>query len=227
MGGDILSEIREGGILYIILLVAICMHEFGHAYVADKLGDRLPRLQGRVSLNPLAHMDLLGTVILPILTIALSMGTGFPLVFGWGKPVQVLLDNPATRMKVDLLSTAGGVGMNLVVAAISALFMGLILLFGRGGLAEDFAQVALLSVQINCVLFVINMIPVPPLDGSHFLKYAVGMSDALYARISQYGIIILLVLINVPAFAHAIHFAVSALSGAFLLITRAALAFGG
>ena len=112
---DLLSEIREGGILYILLVIAITMHEFGHAYVADKLGDRLPRAEGRVTLNPLAHMDMMGTVILPILTIGLSLKTGFPMVFGWGKPVRVLLDNPKTRRKVDILSTLGGVSMNLAV----------------------------------------------------------------------------------------------------------------
>lgn len=118
---DLLSEIREGGILYILLVIAITMHEFGHAYVADKLGDRLPRAEGRVTLNPLAHMDMMGTVILPILTIGLSLKTGFPMVFGWGKPVRVLLDNPKTRRKVDILSTLGGVSMNLAVALVSVL----------------------------------------------------------------------------------------------------------
>ena len=121
MNLDTLSQIREGGILYILLLIAITMHEFGHAYLADKFGDRLPRLQGRVSLNPLVHIDTMGSVVLPILTITLSMGAGLPLVFGWGKPVELMLDNPKTRTKVDLLSTAGGVAMNLVVAFISAL----------------------------------------------------------------------------------------------------------
>src|SRR5574344_2489783 len=113
---DILSQIRVGGISYLMLLIAITMHEYGHALFADKCGDSLPRLQGRVTINPLAHIDMLGTVILPILTIALSVGSNFPLVFGWGKPVEVSLSNPKTRTRVDLISTAGGGIMNLVVA---------------------------------------------------------------------------------------------------------------
>lgn len=191
---DLLSEIREGGILYILLVIAITMHEFGHAYVADKLGDRLPRAEGRVTLNPLAHMDMMGTVILPILTIGLSLKTVFPMVFGWGKPVRVLLDNPKTRRKVDILSTLGGVSMNLAVALVSVLlFVG----FERLGW-RDFSEVAATSIYINCVLFVINMIPVPPLDGSVFLRYFTKMSQATYELISRWGIVILLVLINIP-----------------------------
>lgn len=226
MSQELLSQIREGGILYILLLIAICMHEFGHAYAADKLGDRLPRMQGRVSLNPLAHIDLIGTVILPIATIALSIGGGFPLVFGWGKPVQILLDNPKTRMKVDLISTAGGLAMNLVVAAISAVIMGAILLFSQSQTAVDFAEIAKYSIFLNCMLFVINMIPVPPLDGSHFLKYAVKMSDETYANFSRYGIIVLLVLINVPITSAVIMFAVQFLSNTFLMLTKLMLMLG-
>ena len=172
MTPDLLGQIREGGILYVLLLIAITMHEYGHAFFADKLGDPLPRLQGRVSINPAAHMDALGTVVLPIITIALSIGSGFPLVFGWGKPVQVALDNPKTRKKIDILSTAGGVSANLFVALVSAV---LVAAFFIAGL-KDFQEVAVQSVYINCVLFVINMLPIPPLDGSRFLKYAVNMS---------------------------------------------------
>ena len=107
MNYELISQIREGGILYILLLIAITMHEFGHAWFADKLGDPLPRLQGRVTVNPLAHIDPFGTVILPLLTIAVSIGANFPIVFGWGKPVQVALNDAKNRDKIDLFSTLG------------------------------------------------------------------------------------------------------------------------
>lgn len=194
MTPDLLGQIREGGILYVLLLIAITMHEYGHAFFADKLGDPLPRLQGRVSINPAAHMDALGTVVLPIITIALSIGSGFPLVFGWGKPVQVALDNPKTRKKIDILSTAGGVSANLFVALVSAV---LVAAFFIAGL-KNFQEVAVQSVYINCVLFVINMLPIPPLDGSRFLKYAVNMSESTYYTLSRYGILILLLVVNIP-----------------------------
>ena len=191
---DLLAQIKYGGILYVLLVIAITMHEFGHAFVADKLGDRLPRLEGRVTINPVAHMDMMGTVILPILTIALSMGSGFPMVFGWGKPVRIMLDNPKTRKKVDILSTAGGLVMNLVVALISAILYAVFAILDW----QELAYVALFSVSINCVLFIINLIPVPPLDGAHFLKYAINMSEETYYSVSRYGIAILLAIIWIP-----------------------------
>ena len=191
---DLLAQIKYGGILYVLLVIAITMHEFGHAFVADKLGDRLPRLEGRVTINPVAHMDMMGTVILPILTIALSMGSGFPMVFGWGKPVRIMLDNPKTRKKVDILSTAGGLAMNLVIALISAILFAVFAILGW----QELAYVALSSVSINCVLFIINLIPVPPLDGAHFLKYAINMSEETYYSVSRYGIAILLAIIWIP-----------------------------
>ncbi len=209
---DHLSEIRPGGILYVILLIAITMHEFGHAFFADRLGDRLPRAEGRVSLNPAVHVDMLGTVVLPILTIALSMKSGFPMVFGWGKPVRVLLDNPKTRRRVDVVSTLGGVAMNLVVAFVSMLFLAVFEYFGLG----DFSEVALYSIYINCVLFVINMIPVPPLDGSVFLRYYAGMSEQVYFSLARWGILILLVLINVPFTSRIIMGLVRLISAAYL-----------
>lgn len=212
MNPDILSQIREGGILYILLLIAVTMHEFGHAFFADKLGDPLPRLQDRVTINPLAHMDTIGTVVLPIITITLSMGTGFPMVFGWGKPVEISLSNPKTRKRIDIIATAGGVAMNLVVAFVSAMLLAAFLLLGW----ENMQEVALQSVYINCVLFVINMIPIPPLDGSRFLKYAVDMSEHTYYAISRYGILILLLLVNIPFTASIFMFITRAIASVFI-----------
>ncbi len=213
---DLLSQIREGGILYILLLIAITMHEFGHAFVADKLGDPLPRADGRVTINPTAHIDTMGTVILPILTIALSMGTGFPMVFGWGKPVNLQLANPKTRAKVDILSTMGGVSMNLVVAFISAILLAVFSITQW----QDFASVAATSIILNCVLFVINMIPVPPLDGSVFLKYFTKITPETYYTIARWGIVILIALINIPFTARIIMMCVKILTALFIGIAE-------
>ncbi len=213
---DLLSQIREGGILYILLLIAITMHEFGHAFVADKLGDPLPRADGRVTINPTAHIDTMGTVILPILTIALSMGSGFPMVFGWGKPVQVQLGNPNTRAKVDILSTMGGVSMNLVIALISAVFLAVFAGLGF----EELASVAATSIYLNCVLFVINMIPVPPLDGSVFLKYFTKISPETYYTIARWGIVILIALINIPMTSRIIMMGVKFLAAIFFMVSE-------
>ncbi len=214
MQPDLLTQIREGGILYILLLIAVTMHEFGHAFVADKLGDRLPRLDGRVTINPLAHIDMTGTVILPILTIALSIGAQFPLVFGWGKPVRVALDNPKTRAKVDVLSTAGGVGMNLA----SALFFAVLASIMAVAHLDDFVSFAVYGIFINCALFVINMIPIPPLDGSKFLKYAVGMSDSAYYNLARWGLFIFLAIILIPQTKFLLSLCIEFISGIFLHI---------
>lgn len=217
MNPDLLTQIREGGILYVLLLIAVTMHEFGHALFADKLGDPLPRLQDRVTVNPLAHIDAMGTVVLPIITIALSIGTGFPMVFGWGKPVEISLSNPKTRKRVDIISTAGGVSMNLAVAIASAVALAVFFALGW----DDLREVALQSIYINCVLFVINMIPIPPLDGSRFLKYAVDMSEQTYAAISRYGILILLLIVNIPFTASIFMFITRAIAAVFIYIAAA------
>ena len=211
---DLLSQIREGGILYILLLIAITMHEYGHALFADKLGDKLPRAEGRVTINPMAHIDTMGTVILPILTIALSMGSGFPMVFGWGKPVNVMLADPKTRARIDILSTMGGVSMNLVIALVSAILLAIFEILAM----PDFSQIALTSIYLNCVLFVINMIPIPPLDGSVFLKYFSKISAETYYTIARWGIVILIALINIPFTSRIIMMLVKFLATIFLLI---------
>ena len=213
---DLLSQIREGGILYILLLIAITMHEYGHALFADKLGDPLPRAEGRVTINPMAHIDTMGTVILPILTIAFSMGSGFPMVFGWGKPVNVMLADPQTRAKIDILSTMGGVSMNLVIALVSAILLAIFEVLAM----PDFSQIALTSIFLNCVLFVINMIPVPPLDGSVFLKYCTKISAETYYTIARWGIVILIALINIPFTSRIIMMLVKFLATIFLLVAN-------
>ncbi len=211
---DMISIIREGGIFYLLLLIAVTMHEFGHAFLADKMGDPLPRLQGRVTINPLAHIDIVGTVVLPLATIFLMVGSGFPILFGWGKPVELSLADPKTRTKVDLVSTAGGVGMNLVVALVSAVLLGI---FSGLKMGES-AEIAGISIFINCMLFVINMIPIPPLDGAHFLKHLSNMSDQMYYSISRWGIVIFLVLINIPIFSRLVSFCVTFLSQLFFMV---------
>lgn len=218
---DLLSQIREGGILYILLLIAITMHEYGHALFADKLGDPLPRAEGRVTINPTAHIDTMGTVILPLLTIAFSMGSGFPMVFGWGKPVNVLLANPQTRAKVDIISTLGGVSMNLVIALISAILLAVFEILAM----PDFSQIALTSIYLNCVLFVINMIPVPPLDGSVFLRYFTRISVETYFTIARWGIVILIALINIPFTSRIIMGLVQFLATIFIFIASFLIGF--
>lgn len=198
-------------VFFILLLISITMHEFGHAFAADKLGDPLPRAMGRVTLNPLAHADLLGTIILP----ALMIFGGSGLLFGWGKPVYVSLPNPKTRMRDDLISTLAGPFVNLLLALIFAL----ILAFGANYNSEYTMKVAQMGLVLNCVLFIFNMLPIPPLDGSHFFKYAFNISNETYAKLQGYGFFIVLALVFfVPQFRALLQWLISIMVSGFILI---------
>lgn len=202
-------------VFFILLLVSITMHEFGHAFAADKLGDPLPRAMGRVTLNPLAHADLLGTIVLP----AIMIFSGSTFLFGWGKPVYVSLPNPKTRMRDDLISTFAGPFVNLVLALIFAL----ILAFGAKYESEYTINVAKMGLLLNCVLFIFNMLPIPPLDGSHFLKYAFNISNETYAKLQSYGFFIILgLLFFVPQFSVFLHWLISLMAAGFIFIANIA-----
>ena len=182
-------------LLYFILVISICIHEWAHAFSADKLGDPLPRSQGRVTLDPLVHLDLLGTIIIPFVMIFLSPGFA---ILGWGKPVQLSLPNHKTRTRDDILITLAGPMSNLLLAFLTVLVFGLIGNFIF--LNESFLQLVATVVNLNCLLFLFNLIPIPPLDGSHILKRVIGMSDITFIKFSRCGIFLLLVLINVSFF---------------------------
>lgn len=157
------------------LLIAITFHEAAHAYVADRLGDLTPRYQGRLTLNPLAHLDPIGTLLI------------FLAGFGWGKPVMfnpLSLRNPA--LGATLISLAGPV-TNFIIATIFAVLI-------RTGVAPTalWAQIAL----INIVLGVFNLIPIAPLDGEKVVSGLLPHELRLeWARLQQFGIIILVVII--------------------------------
>jgi len=182
-------------LLYFILVISICIHEWAHAFSADKLGDPLPRSQGRVTLDPLVHLDLLGTIIIPFVMIFLSPSFA---ILGWGKPVQLSLPNHKTRTRDDILITLAGPMSNLLLAFLTVLVFGLIGNFIF--LNESFLQLVATIVNLNCLLFLFNLIPIPPLDGSHILKRVAGMSDITFIKFSRFGIFLLLVLINVTSF---------------------------
>ena len=180
-------------ILIPCLVIAIVFHEVAHGLVANMLGDPTAREQRRLSLNPLRHVDLIGTVILPgILAL-----TGAP-VFGWAKPVPVnarRLNNPRRDMMVV---AAAGPGTNLVLALIGAVLVGLLL-------PED-AQVgeplsilgnALFAFMwINLFLALFNLIPLPPFDGSHIVEGLLPDDAArAYARLRPYGLPLLFFLL--------------------------------
>lgn len=202
-------SLQGKAVFFIVLLVSITMHEFGHAFAADRLGDPMPRAMGRVTLNPMAHADKWGTIILPLILIF----SGSTMLFGWGKPVYVSLPNPKTRMRDDLLSTLAGPGMNLLLALTFTIILTGGALYG----SKEALEIGRLGLMVNCMLFVFNMIPIPPLDGSHFLRYALNISNEAYVKLEQYGFIVLFALILfVDPFRHLLGLAINYLASAFV-----------
>jgi Zn-dependent protease len=190
-----LSLYSEKFVLLLVLLASISIHEWAHAVTADRLGDPLPRSQGRVTLDPRSHIDLIGTIVLPMVMIFSSPGFA---VFGWGKPVQVSLPNLKSRKRDDILITLAGPVSNLAIALITVLLFSIFGLFFQ--IPKSFFSVLFIAVNLNCLLFLFNLIPIPPLDGSHLLKNAINMKAVTFNKLSKYGFFILLILINLPIF---------------------------
>jgi Zn-dependent protease len=192
MSPDPMAHLREGLILYIILAASIALHEYGHAQAADLLGDFLPRRQGRVTLNPLVHLDPIGTGLIPLAMILLNPGFS---IIGWGRPVQISLPNPKTRVRDEILITLAGPLMNVLIALTVAVGYGLLARFA-GDTAVQIAPLANAAITVNCTLIAFNMIPLPPLDGSRIMRHVVGMREETFVRLSLHSWWILLILIN-------------------------------
>lgn len=189
------GQLRDGLLQLILLIISIGLHEFGHAWMADMRGDPLPRLQGRVTLNPFAHTDPIGTIALPAIMIFLSPGFG---LIGWGKPVQISLPNPKTRRMDDICITLAGPGMNLVLCFVFAVIGGLGGFDPRSqAVIIDFLQ---MGVFLNASLVVFNLIPIPPLDGSRVAVRLGLYSEETFLMLARWGFIILLVAVNLPFF---------------------------
>ena len=172
------------------VLFAITLHEAAHGYVAKHFGDMTASREGRISLNPLRHIDPLGTVILPMLTLALG-----GVLFGWAKPVPVNF-GALRRPKQDMLwVAAAGPATNLVMALGWALLYKLALLNPDNYFAVPLLGMAKIGIEINVVLLVLNLLPLPPLDGGRVAISLLPHSLAWQlARIEPYGMFILILL---------------------------------
>ena len=198
------SQIVDGLIFYIGLVVLLTFHEFAHAWVAWKCGDDTARLQGRLSLNPIVHIDPIGTVVLPLVMIFASPTVGRFLV-GWAKPVPFNPVNLRNRWCDEMLIAMAGPAMNVVLAVVLVGFARVAVIFGSDEMVDLFLQTATLSL----LLCFFNLIPIPPLDGSHVLRNLSGMSYETYWRICQHRFIILAVIIlllNIPGVRWALSF---------------------
>ena len=169
------------------ILIGLSFHEFGHAYVSTKLGDPTPKLQGRVTINPMAHIDPVGMVCL------LLCG------FGWGIPVQINPSYYKNRRRDEILVGFAGVAMNLILAIIFSLLVRVaVIVYQSTGseIASIFYEILLNVVMINVVLMVFNLLPVPPLDGFGIVTNLFNLQKySWYEKYYQYGYFILIFMV--------------------------------
>lgn len=187
------SQIADGLIFYLCLVVLLTFHEFAHAWMAWKCGDDTARLRGRLSLNPLVHIDPIGTVALPLIMIFASPVVGRFLI-GWAKPVPFNPANLRNRWRDEMLIAMAGPAMNLILAVALVAFARVALMFGSIEMTELFLRTAGLSL----LLCFFNLIPIPPLDGSHVMRNLSGMSYETYMNLCRFGFIGIIIVINVP-----------------------------
>jgi Zn-dependent protease len=187
------SEIQKLVIWAIPVLFAITVHEVAHGLVASWCGDKTASKLGRLTLNPLKHIDLLGTVIVPL---ALFFLGGF--IFGWAKPVPVDARNMKSPRRDMALVALAGPFANLIMAVIWAIIAKMALMFQTDStwVAAILVSMGLSGILINLVLAVLNLIPIPPLDGSRVISSIIPQHMAYqYNKFERYGFIILLILL--------------------------------
>lgn len=177
----------------VVLLFSVIVHEVMHGYVALKFGDHTAERAGRLTLNPIPHIDLFGTILLP----AILIFTGSPILFGWAKPVPVNPLNFSNLRKGELAVSAAGILANFGLAIICAVLYHLL-----AGLAQTpliVLDLLRFGATINLVLGVFNLFPIPPLDGSRVLMSQLPYNLARsYSRLEPYGILILLIFMMIP-----------------------------
>ena len=169
---------------FVILLFSLSFHECAHAWMASRLGDQTARLQGRVSLNPIRHIDPVGTLLFP----ALMIFGGIPFLIGWAKPTPVITRNFKKIVRDDNLTTLAGPFSNALIVLVAFVVLTVISMATPGGHAmvlgtfegglnmaapsglQAFVLIAILAIEVNLSLFVFNLLPIPPLDGSRIVR---------------------------------------------------------
>jgi Zn-dependent protease len=189
-----LTTVQQIAVWIIPVLFAITLHEAAHAWVAYRLGDNTAKQLGRVSINPLRHVDLFGTIIIPLAVLVLS---NFSFVFGWAKPVPIDASHFSKPRRDVALATAAGPVSNLLMALFWTACLKITLLFHpqTSVIALFIVLAAKAGVIINLLLAFLNLIPIPPLDGSKIVASLLPLRQAMqYERIEPYGVFIILLL---------------------------------
>jgi Zn-dependent protease len=181
-----------------VLLFSMVAHEYAHGYAALKQGDPTAYQLGRLSWNPLRHIDFFLTILMPVLTY---MGSGGSFIFGGAKPVPVVPRNYRNYRRGDIIVSLAGIATNLILFVLFTLGIVMLGVLGRAlPIASDTLAILqsmfVRGVLFNLILAIFNLLPIPPLDGSHVMKYLLPPAWSLrYQQLGRYGILILLVLL--------------------------------
>jgi Zn-dependent protease len=183
--------IQQIAIFALPVIFAITMHEAAHGYAARHFGDSTAYMLGRISLNPLRHIDPIGTILVPLLTLWFT-----PFLFGWAKPVPVNFNNLRNPKKDMLWVAAAGPASNLAMALFWAFMIKLAVLAPDNYFAAPLHQMGIAGININVVLMVLNLLPLPPLDGGRIaVSVLPNPMSYRFAQLEPYGMIILVILL--------------------------------
>jgi Zn-dependent protease len=179
-----------------VLLFSVIVHECAHGYVAEWWGDPTARMLGRLTLNPLPHIDVFGSILVP----GLLLLSGSGILFGWAKPVPVTPENFRDRRMGDItVSLAGPVSNVLLALGIAAGLAVAGLVWGAEGVPAPVLTLGYYGILLNFVLAVFNLLPIPPLDGSHVVANLLPAPTAFAFRsVGQYGLLIVFLLLFIP-----------------------------
>lgn len=185
-----------GGILFLIILIfSVVFHEVAHGFVADKLGDPTARLSGRLTLNPLPHLDPIGSIIVPLFLLLTNAG----ILFGWARPVPFDPFNLKSPRRDSALISLAGPGTNLVIALLLSILLRLFITLGLENILTTISPIIVPIITLNLILGIFNLIPIHPLDG---FKIVGGLLSEEQARnwyeLERYGIIFFLALLFFP-----------------------------
>lgn len=195
---------------FIVFLFSLSVHESAHAWTSERFGDDTGRTLGRISLNPIVHIDPVGTILFPLMGLLGGFG------FGWAKPVPVNPMNWREKDKANFWVSAAGPISNVIIAIIVFSILKVLMavdlvdyghLYGTGdGVWYPIAQLLKLAIQLNVVLAVFNLIPIPPLDGSHMLESILpAAAREGYADLRPYGFILLIATMAMGGFGYVLN----------------------
>ncbi|SDR98340.1 site-2 protease family protein [Opitutus sp. GAS368] len=196
--------LRNGLIYFIILAASLCLRAFAQAWTAHRLGDRTPALEGRLTLNPMPHVDLLGTIVLPLICIfylqpALDRAS-LRFFLGWAAPVPINPHNFRNPRTGVLLTQFAGTAFSILLSLVAAVIAGICLRLHNQGPVEIFGVI----IIINCSLMVFDCLPLPPLPGGVLLRHLGFMSEETFVHIARWSGLVMLILINIRPVANMI-----------------------